>query len=448
MMTRYDAEVIVLSITQDNLKDNLWKELALWQGRSDLLTKAFRLSGERIIAKARERTWWVSARAFAQTADKEKQANTIAGFHGQNIMVVLDEVGDYPDGVVVAAEGIFANKDLNGEKKLVVAGNPTNTRGPLYRITYKDSKNWCLVRITGDPDDPHRSPRISLDWAVQMIDTWGRDNPWVRVNVLGLFPLAGSDQLIGEEDVRKAQTRDAKPNQYSKSARIWGLDPSGLGLGTESDEACLYKRQGINGAFPRPMVWKNKGGVQLAIAVATELAKAEEAGELPDTVFCDRGGQGASCLEHLQVLNWGHVVVGVDFAGDADDPERFLNKRAEIWWRMSDWIKSQPSCLPVDTVLASELPSPKFFFQATGKRTKFVLESKKDMKKRGVSSPNRADALALTFTSPVAPRSHQQLAEETGSARVRTEYNPLERADHSDHSGRMRTTYDPYNRSA
>ena len=432
LMTRYDAEIVVMSITEDNLRDNLWKELAIWLGRSEMLRKAFRFGGERIVCTCREKTWWASARAFSQTADKSQQANTIAGFHGKHVMVVLDEVGDFPEGVVVAAEGIFANEDI--EARLVVAGNPTNTQGPLFRITNKDSKRWNLIRITGDPEDPNRSPRISLTWAKEQIEDWGRDNPWVRVNVLGLFPTASTDQLIGVDVILAAQDRDAKPPTFSKSARVWGLDPARFG----DDEAVLFKRQGI--VARRPRVWRNKSGVDLANAVAHEILEAEKTGELPDTLFCDVGGQGASCYDHLTVLGWGHVVVPVDFGGSPDD-ERFLNKRAEMWWRMADWLSRQPSCIPTDNVLAGELPGPKFFYRVSGKRTKFVLESKDDMKRRGVPSPNRADALALTFAGPVAPRARSVESEAMGHSKTATEYSPHDRAETND---RVRFEYDPY----
>jgi len=443
--TREDASVVAMSISRDNLRDNLWKELAKWQAESKFLTMTFDLRGERVEVKVpgREKLWWVSARAYSQSADATTQESTLAGLHGKHVMVVLDEVGDYPDGVVVTAEGIFANKDIGGSKTLIVAGNPTNVHGPLHRITYRDSKNWKLIRITGDPNDAHRSPRIDIEWARQMIATWGIDNPWVRVNVLGLFPLAGSDQLISESDVVTAQQRDAKPPLYNRNARIWGLDPAGLGLGEGTDEAVLYRRQGINGVLPPFQVWRNKSGVELAVLVATELQKADDKGEKPEALFVDKGGQGASCYEHLLVLGWGSTVIGVDFAGSADEDEKFLNKRAEIWWRMADWIKNQPSCLPRDVQLSSELPAPKFFFRAAGKHTKFQLESKIDMKKRGVSSPNRADALALTFTQPVMPINREARDSESAHGKIKTQYHPLDYADKNDNL-HIKTEYEVY----
>lgn len=431
LSTRIDAQLIVLSVTADNLKDNLWKELSYWAQKAPILTKSFKITAERITSTIHPKTWWASARAFSQSADITQQANTLAGFHGAHIMVVLDEVGDYPDGVVVAAEAIFANENI--EAKLVVAGNPTDTQGPLYRITERDAKRWNVIYITGDPDDPYRSPRIGLEWAKQQIEDWGIDNPWVRVNVLGKFPQASADQLISQEVVRAAQQRRKIEHEYNKAARVWGLDPARFG----DDEAVLFKRQGSY-AWPAK-TWRNKSGTDLASLVAAELLKADGANELPDTLFCDVGGQGAACYEHLVVLGWGHIVIPVDFGGSPDD-ERFLNKRAEMWWRLGDWLKTMQPQIPADQVLASEMPAPKFFYRVSGKRTKFVLESKDDMKKRGVTSPNRADALALTFAGPVAPRSRGVEQESIGQTKVKTIYNPLDRADQ--HT--IKTSYDVF----
>lgn len=149
-----DAQILALSITRENLRDNLWKELAFWQAQSDglhtrrlkfvekkkaadekrspieipnspgVLTQHFDYSNSRIQSRERPNTWWLSARGFAKSADPTQQANTLAGFHGNNIMIVLDEVGDYPNGVVSAAEAIFATAGQNS--KLLVAGNPTD----------------------------------------------------------------------------------------------------------------------------------------------------------------------------------------------------------------------------------------------------------------------------------------------------------------------------------
>jgi hypothetical protein len=254
------------------------------------------------------------------------------------------------------------------------------------------------VRVTGDPDDPKRSPRVSAEWAREQIAKWGRDNPWVMCNILGEFPPNASDQLISVDVVQACMSRDIPALAYIDSAIVWGLDPSRFG----DDEAVLFKRQGV--LARRPIVWRNLDGNQLGEQVARRISEAEAAGELPDILFIDVGGVGASVVDRLRILGYEGLVVPVDFAGTPDDP-KYLNKRAEIWGRMAEWAKQGTGCLPNDVLLQEELIAPTFWFRDSGRQTKFVLESKSDMKDRGVRSPNRADALALTFTGSVAARS-------------------------------------------
>ena len=423
-----DAQVMVVSITASNLKDNLWKELAMWMGRSDLLSRAFTLTAERITSTepGHEKTWWVSARAFSQSADPTAQANTLAGFHAEHCMIVLDEVGGYPNGVVAAAEAIFANV---GNKHIVAAGNPEDIQGPLYSMT--TDPRWDVIKITGDPDDPDRSPRISMEWAKAEIAKWGRSNPWVMVNILGEFPPAGAKQLIGINDVLAAMQRDAPFLHYRSESRVWGLDPSRFG----DDEASLARRQGI---LCRPFkTWRGLDGTELGDEVGQMLLEAELAGEkdpmgheqLPDALFVDVGGVGASAFDRIKVLGYEDILIPVDFGGAPRDA-RFLNKRAEMWWAMAHWLKTFPAMLPNDPVLRAELPAPNYDYKPVQKRTVFLIEKKADMKKRGVNSPNRADSLATTFSAPVIPKSRtarEQASIEARTTRCRTEYNEFER---------------------
>ena len=426
LCTRKDSKGIALSITSDNLKDNLWTELAKWRARSPILERAFEQTAERITSVDRPKTWWCSARSFAQQADKTQQANTLAGLHGESVFVVMDEVGDYPNGVVTAAEGIFANEVF---ARVIAAGNPTRVDGPLYRMTTKDRKRWHVIHITGDPEDPKRSPRISLQWAQEQIEDWGRDNPWVMINVLGQFPPTASNKLISISHITMAQERDAKPLEYRSDSRIWALDPARFG----DDPSVLARRQGV--VCFRFTQWRNLDGPELATRVAHMVTEATGNGVAPDALFVDVGGVGASAYDHLRLLGYEGILHSVDFAGTPDD-DRFLNKRAEIWWRLAEWLKRKPANLPVDAELVSELTGPMFKYQSRGRQTKFVLESKDDMRKRGLNSPNRADALAMTFTAPVSPHSREfRIAQTENAGRTMGDYDPY--ADKPRHRARV-----------
>lgn len=407
-----DSQTMALSITADNLRDTLWKELAATHARVDILRETFDFKAEAIRRKTRPRTWWCVARAFAQSADKEQQANTLAGFHGQDVMVIMDEAGDIPVGVLVAADAIFANA---ANARIVMAGNPTSRQGALGQAVLKDRQRWNVIYITGDPDDPKRSPRISLQWARDMIALFGAENPWVLVNVFGRFPATGPSQLIPDDSVLAAQQRDVPALAYRGEARVWGVDPGRFG----DDEQVLCRRQGL---LVRPMtVYRNQDGVQLAEKIWELVQQEEMKGEAPDAIFVDVGGTGSSCFDTL--VRCTDIVHAIDFGSAARSPERYANKRTEMWFDMAAWVNKRPCCLPTDPVLSSELPAPTFAFRVVNKSTTFILESKEQMKERGVPSPNRGDALALTFAGPVNPNSKEERHRQALlSQRCQTEY--------------------------
>ncbi|HXK37263.1 MAG TPA: hypothetical protein VJ553_06800, partial [Candidatus Paceibacterota bacterium] len=233
-----DAQGIATSITADNLRDNLWKELAFWYSKTPLLQKAFCVRGERIEGRERPKTWWLSARSFAQDADPTAQANTLAGLHAQRVFALLDEMGEYPIGVLDAAEGLFAV--AGQEAHIVAAWNCTSTQGAAYEVCTRRRSRWQIVSITGDPDDPKRSPRVDIEWARACKREFGENDPLYLVNVKGEFPPQGSDKLVGPDDITRAEHRDASPAAYQEEAIVWGLDCARFG----TDESVLYKRQG------------------------------------------------------------------------------------------------------------------------------------------------------------------------------------------------------------
>lgn len=387
MFTRWHANGVAMSITGDNLRDCLWTEFARLQQRSPMLETLFAHRGERIESKDYPKDWWLSARSFPQNADKGQQANTLAGVHGRHPIVICDEVGDYPDGVVVAAEAVLASlvdgKPPDG--RVMLAGNPTSTEGPLYRVTKRDRQRWWVYEISSDPKDPNRTPRVDVEWAQAQIDTWGRESDFVKVNILGQFPSQQANKLIGPDLVLEASTRKLD-DHYKQDPLIFGLDVARYG----DNASVLFQRQG-NMTW-RPQVWRELSLMSLADQVATEYISKN-----PAALFVDQSGVGGGLIDRLRQL--GVPVLGVDFGGSPMD-SRFQDRRSEMYWKMAEWLK-RGGVIPDDIQLRQELVSPNFQYRATGKITKFKLESKDEMKKRGVASPDMADGLALTFAAPV-----------------------------------------------
>lgn len=385
LFTRWHANGICTSITERNLEDGLWTELARVQQRSNVLMHFFAHRGERIEAKQHPKDWWLSKRSFPQNADKNQQAGTLAGLHGRFPIIILDEVGDYPEGVMQAAEGIFTEGPAH-ERRLCVAGNPTSVDGPLYRICTRDRKYWWVYEITGDPESEECASRINKEENRKLIQQWGREHAVVKVNVLGQFPPQGADKLLGPEQVMEAMSREADPRLFRQEPLIMGLD-----IGYAHDESVLVRRQGFQTWTPR--IWRDQD-----LMVQADQVMQEVVAYRPQVIFADRGGPGAGLVSRLQQL--GANVSPVDFGWAALEEERFHDRRSEMWHKMAEWVKAG-GCLPNDPTMRQELLAPNLEWKTINKRTKFKLESKAEMKRRGLDSPDRADALALTFAAPV-----------------------------------------------
>jgi phage terminase large subunit len=399
-----------LSITADNLKDNLWSELAKWQGRSPFLMGFFKWTKEKIYAVQHPETWFLSARSFAKDADADAIGRALSGLHSQFPFVLLDETGDMPTAVGKAALQIFTGNPVDAA--IIQAGNPTSSDGLLYESCNTGASSWSIITITADPDDPKRTPRVAIEHAREMIDTYGRDNPWVMATILGLFPPAGFRSLLGIEDVRAAMSRHYREADYQAAARILGVDVAREG----DDASVIRRRQGVV-AFPleRGDIMRNASGIDGAGRVSMIWQDWEA-----DACFVDNtGGFGGSWLDQLQAI--GRAPIGIHFAGRANSP-RFFNKRAEMWWLMAEWVKAGGALPPNEPELIAELTTPTYSFKGDA----ILIEPKEEIKKRLGRSPDRADALALTFAQPVAP-ARGEAHERRGLDRSRSSYDPFAR---------------------
>lgn len=396
------------SVTSDNLKANLWPELAKWQNRSPYMSAAFTWTAERMYANDHKATWFVEARSWPKTASPEEQGKTLSGLHGGYVAAFLDESGAIPVPVSRAAEQALSTNPTFG--KILQGGNPLSREGMLYAASV--SHLWHIIRITGDPDDPKRSPRISIDWAREQIAAYGRDNPWVMAYILGQFPLAAINSLLSPDDVRAAMAREPKPEAFEHAARIMGVDVAREG----DDRSIIFRRQGI--ASLPPEIVRNASSLHGAGLVARLWGDWDA-----DAAFIDgTGGFGSGWIDQLQAL--GRAPIGIHFASKAST-ERYANKRAEMWFAMAEWVKAG-GCLPNCPEIIAELTTPTYTFKGDA----VILEDKRQIKSRLGRSPDLADALALTFAHPVKRKTALQrfAAEHRGERAHGGEYDPYDRA--------------------
>lgn len=399
-----------MSVTSDNLKDNLWAEFSKWQGRSEFLLRAFTWNKERIASVSNPQTWFISARSFPKTADAEEQGRTLSGLHSKYVLYLIDESGDISPNVLKSAEQGLSTKPKFG--KIMQAGNPTSQSGMLYAVATSLRDQWTIIRITGDPKDPDRSPRIDVEWAQKQIDAYGRDNPWVMAYILGLFPPSAINTLLGPDEVEASMKRTMKDHEYNFSQKRLGVDVARFG----DDSTIIFPRQGLR-AF-KCIEMRGARTNDIAARVITGKIKWKSEMEFVDGT----GGWGAGVIDSM--IQGGYSPQEINFSGKAIDP-RYFNKRTEMWFEMAEWVK-RGGWLPNDLSLQKELCAPTYTFQ----NGKLKLEEKDQIKDRLGFSPDRADALCLTFALPEMPASLPypfNLLEKEKSQALH-EYDPLERA--------------------
>jgi hypothetical protein len=410
LLTRPFPKIAATSVTGDNLSDNLWAEMAKWQRVAPLLGELFSWTKTRISSKQYPETWFMSARTWPKSGDPKAQADTLAGLHADYIMFLLDESGGIPDAVMATAE---AGLSSCVEGHIVQAGNPTMLSGPLYRAATRDRSLWDVTEITGDPDSPLRSSRVSVEWARQQIAMYGADNPWVLVNVFGRFPPSSLNSLMGLGDVMAAVGRSYEAVTWESEPVVMGVDVARFG----DDASVLMRRQGLK-VFA-PVQWRNMDSVSGAAHVSLEWGNVDA-----DACFIDdTGGYGAGWIDNLRRL--GRAPIGVPFSGRAMSA-KYLNKRAEMWFLMAEWVKGG-GWLPNIPELIADLTEPTYTFRAD----KLMIEDKEQIKARLGRSPDWGDALALTFAYPIEGRLRGRLAALRGKFgnTALQDYDPWERAD-------------------
>lgn len=196
------------------------------------------------------------------------------------------------------------------------------------------------------------------------------------------FSAAGDEQLISLADIEEASRRHLRRDQYDFAPVILGVDPARFG----DDRSVIATRQGL---YCRPFrVYTKIDNMALAGYVAQAIEDTHA-----DAVFVD-AGNGAGVIDKLRQM--GFDVVEVHFGGKPNRP-RYVNKRSEMWFEMREWILAG-GAIPGDTALKQDLAAPVYKFDV---QDRVALESKDDIKARGLPSPDLGDALALTFAFPV-----------------------------------------------
>jgi hypothetical protein len=394
--TLEDTKVVITANTERQLFTKTSPELAKWHRLSNN-RHWFKFTTTALYSTdpLHEKTWRVDLIAWS-----EHNTEAFAGLHneGKRIVLLFDEASAIADRVWEVAEGALT--DARTEIIWAAFGNPTRNTGRFRECFRKFRHRWNGLHVDSRTVDGTNKEQLG-----QWVEDYGDDSDFVKIRVRGMFPSASAKQFISEADVDAAYGRGLKEQAFEWAPKILSVEPSWEG----DDEFVIGLRQGLSFRVLATYA-KNDNDVQ----VANIIMRFEDE-EKADVVFCDAGyGTGIVSVARTVGRDW----ILVWFAEKSADLG-CLNKRAEMWKLMRDWLK-EGGAIPKDPVLHDELIAPETVARLDGK---LQLESKKDMKTRGVPSPNRADCLAITFAHPVMPKRgiHSQ-----GTAKVSFDWDPLE----------------------
>ncbi len=394
---------LVTGITNDNVRDNFWAEMARWQGVSPWLSFAFTHTNKRIFANEAPDIWFLGRRNWPKSGTADEQGATLSGLHGPSVAGFVDESGGIPATVLRAGEQMLSELGVRFGR-LMQAGNPISLEGMLFAAANKLRAQWRIILVTNDPDDPRRSPRGDVEWARLQIAAYGRDNPWVQSYILGKFPPASLNTLLGHEEVMAAMNRKLRRDEYNWAQKRLGIDVARFG----DDRTVIFPRQGL--VAYKPAILRNARTTEIAARVM--LAKQRWRSELE---LIDASNYlAAGVVDNL--LAAGIPVHEIAFSGKAIDP-RYKNRRAEMHLQLAELVK-RGMALPNEAELVEELTAPTYMF-ANGV---FQLEEKDQVKKRIGRSPDLADALAATCALPEMPAG--VLTKLMQSGKVATDYDP------------------------
>ena len=379
MSTCEDCKGVVTANTETQLKTKTWAELAKWH-RMALNQHWFEFTATALYARdpRHERTWRIDMVPWS-----ERNTEAFAGLHnqGKRVLLVFDEASAIPDNIWEVSEGALTDK--NTEVIWCCFGNPTRNTGrfkecfPGGRFAHR----WDHRQVDS------RSAKMTNKTKLQKwVDDYGEDSDFVRVRVRGVFPRAGTCQLISQEAVGDARKRHNQKNRHLPI--ILSLDVARFG--SNKTVPCL--RQGrVAHIIDR---WRGYGIVQSAEAFIRLIDLHD-----PDAIVVDEDGIGGGVIDILRARGYDkrhgrEILYGFHGGYKAFDETKYYNRRAEVWCLMRDWFEKETPDVDDEQTLEQDLIGLEYGLDAKGR---FQLETKDHMEDRGLESPDEGDALAMSF---------------------------------------------------
>jgi hypothetical protein len=368
----FNPKIIATANTGNQLRDVLWAEISKWM-RGSLIEDLLTWQAEKVFLKEVKRPgseWFAVARTINTKASDDEQAETLAGRHEDYMMFVIDEASGIPPAVFRPIEG-----GMTGICNFVLmVFNPTRRGGFAVDSQTKHRKDWVCLQWNTENSD-----LVSRESILRLKEKYGIDSNTYRVRVKGLPPLADEDTLIPWDWVMAAV--DKEMIVPKDAPLVLGVDVGGGG-----DESVVLHRHGHK---VDRIITKNSDDT---MEICGWTAKEQDDYE-PDATYVDNIGLGMGVYDRLREVGRQRTFA-VDVRNVANNKEKFYQLRDELWWRMREAFEGGSISIPNDEKLIDQLSDIKYETRSDGR---IKVESKKELRRRGKESPNRADALMQTF---------------------------------------------------
>ena len=374
-LMHYPNKVVVTAPTSSQLFDALFAEMKRWINElPDAFKEVLNVKSDRVEHTAAPSEMFISART-----SRAETPEALAGVHSEHVMLIVDEASGVPEQVFEAAAGSMSGHNAT----TIMLSNPTRSSGTFFESQNRLADSWWTRRWSCID-----SPLVSDEFIEEMKLRYGEESNAFRIRVLGEFPQADDDTIIPFHLVETATHRDIEGDSDLPS--VWGLDVSRFG----NDKTALCKRQGS--VVTEIRSW---AGLDLVQTVGRVVAEYEALlpSKQPREILVDSIGLGSGVVDRLREL--GLPVRGINVAEAPSMGGTYLNLRSELWFKTKAWFEDRACKLPKDDQLVAELTGIRYSFTSSGK---MKAESKDEMRKRGLASPDLADALCLTMASDAA----------------------------------------------
>lgn len=382
LCNRPNSRVVATAPTREQLNSVLWSEVAKWLENSKL-QNYLQWRKTKIYVKGNEKRWF----AVARTATKPEN---MQGFHEDYMLFVVDEASGVADKIMEAIDGTLTGL----ENKLLLCGNPTKSSGYFYDSHVTNRKLFRTHKVS-----TYDSPRTNKDTAKMLIQKYGEDSNVVRVRVKAEFPKQEADVFVSIEDAENSARIEFEPVNPKdvKIVRI-GTDVARFG----NNETVIFPN--VENEIVRDLVTIRQGQnlmmtVGDIIVIAKELHKRYSQAKIYAVI--DDTGLGGGVTDRLAEILQNNEVPGLNkyleiipvVASMGIDHDNYDDITTILWGTVRELMKEENLSIPNDPQLIGQLTTRKYTLTSRGK---LKLEGKKDMTKRGIDSPDRADALALS----------------------------------------------------